>query len=538
MNRYLLFISAVLALIASGCSDIDAPDNREPELTVTEPTDVTRTSAVVAVSVEHHGWGKLDFITLHYAAIHTGSWQTVICDPAETNISVMLDNLVPGTRYSCYAEAGTATASLRSNTITFTTIPNTSPSIGPLSVLSSGPIAVIVEFDIIDDGGEAVAEAGCEVSAADGGAMFTVKLTDQKLSAGSHKLSITGLAESMSYTIVPFAANSSGRTVGEALCYTTRSSIVLESAGDLASLLCGAASLPEPLIIAGKMNGDDFRFLRGLAGAGDATISKVIDIDLTDVTICEGGGSYDGSRFTVADVLTTGLLADCSSLQRVLLPSTATALERDVLARCTALRSLTIPAGIARLLPSSGCTALSSIDVSPANECFEAVDGVLFDQGVSNILWFPIAKTGAYTLPSTVTAIAEDAFAGLSITSLVIPSSVTTIGRGAFANSALEEITLPDNLAIVATGMFQNCSALTTVRIGSAAELIGNYVFDGTSLADLYVAATVPPVVSSDSFVNESQSITATATLHVPAGSKRIYRNHSRWGQFSRIVEF
>ncbi len=534
----------LIAIIWSACSGIDTPDNLEPIISMTEASDVTRTDAVISARIDRRSPAKLSYITLFYGISGSDQWTSVACNADADNIILRIEGLTPGTTYSCYAEAGTATASLRSNVINFTTIPNSLPAISPIDILSTGPVSIIVGLCLTDDGGEAVTQAGCDITCASDGETSRVLLPAEELSTGYHKLVISGLTVSTSYTITPFASNSIGTAIGQATDYTTRASIMLEDAGQLSTLLTSTpgSSLSQPLTIAGKMDGDDFRFLRGMLGApvSDEAASRydVEAVDITDVIICSGGSTYDGSHFTVDNVLTNGIFADCVRLQSIILPATASQLERDAIARCTALRQLTIPAGITRLLPSSGCTALSSIDVSPANDSYASVDGVLFDREISGILWFPCAKTGNYTLPATVTTIAEDAFAGTSITGLEIPPSVTEIKRGAFAESSLVEISLPDNIANITTGMFQNCAALTTVHLGSGTQLIGGYVFDGTSMTDLYVAATIPPVADPDAFTNKSTSITGSCTLHVPAGCKAVYRNHQRWGRFEKIVEF
>ncbi len=213
-------------------------------------------------------------------------------------------------------------------------------------------------------------------------------------------------------------------------------------------------------------------------------------------------------------------------------------LERDALARCAALRTLTVPAGIESLLPSVDCPLLEAIDVSPANQNYGSIDGVLFNSAGTEILWFPLGKTGDYRLPETVTAIGENAFYGTSITGLEIPASVTEISRGAFAGTSLETITLPDNLTNISEAMFQNCASLTTVKLGSGTAYIGNYAFDGTSITDMYLSARTPPYTTADAFYNRSFPFPAECTLHVPVGCKTIYRNHRQWGKFKKFVEF
>lgn len=532
----------VSALVTAGCSDVATPDNLEPAIEMQPADAITRTGAVISARVTTRGTGRLSYLAFRYG--EDGA-TTATLSPQENPdgpvFTMHLQGLKPGTSYTCYAVGGTSTATLKSQAISFTTLPNERPTVSSPVALSTGPIGLIVEFAIVEDGGEAILEAGCEVADAGSSEAVRVPLPPDCLTPGRHRLHITGLVPMTGYTITPYASNSLGETKGDRLEYTTRNTIVLKEPGFLHRLFAGAACVDlARLTVSGYMDGDDFRFLRHLLGApalpgGSEIESRVTEIDLSDAYITEGGGPYDGSRFTVADELSTGLLADCANLRSALLPSSATRLARDAFARCPSLERLTISAGISSVLPSEGCTSLTTIEVSQANDSFTAVDGVLFDRGATGIVWFPLGKTGGYSLPATVSEIKENAFYGTSITSLEIPASVTAIGRGAFAGSSLVEISLPDGITNIPESLFQNCLCLTTVRLGESTGYIGNYAFDHTGLRDLYVAATVPPFAADMAFAD---TLTASCTLHVPYGTADIYRNHPKWGLFSKIEEY
>lgn len=536
----LISVAVMLAGLAlAGCSGIDAPVSIEPSLEILPATDINRTEASVSVLVKR-GSVNLTYFNFHYGEVNKEDLTESVSDPESLIQTLDLKGLTAGKTYYCYAEAGTPTASFRTATINFSTLPNELPQVSSIKMLSTGPVGVMFEFEITSDGGEPVTYAGCELKTVNTGHVVRHTLNSEKLGAGTYRMSITGLAVSTEYEFTPFAANSIGEAFGIPVKYTTGRSILLTESGSLPFVLSNGTGELTELTIAGKMNGTDFKFLRSVFGApgSDQITSKVERVDLTDVEICEGGEPFDGSRFTVKDELSTGLFADCRRLHEIVLPFTSTRMCRDAFANCTALESLTVSASISALLPSVGCTALKTLEVSPANQNYASVDGVLFNREVTEILWFPLGKPGAYILPETVTAIGEEAFAGTSITGLVIPSSVISISRGAFAKSSLREISLPDNLTHVSEGMFQNCENLQLVRLGTGTEFIGNYVFDGTSLQNLYVGATIPPFVSADAFVNKPSDITETCILHVPAGCKKYYRYHSRWGEFNKIEEF
>lgn len=539
-----LVFALLSGVISAGCSSPAQPENLEPTIEVYDATDITRTEALITARIRLNGSTGLTRASFHYGEEGAITQTVAVTDPGAQILTCHLTGLRPGVTYSWYVEGGTATATLRSATLTFTTIPNDRPSVSPLIALSTGPVGIIVSFDITDDGGEPVVEAGCEVRNNHTLETSRIYLPSEALVMGNHRLNIGGLSLATSYTFTPFASNTAGESQGEPLDYTTQNSIILDESGSLPKLFEGSKSVSlQSLTVTGDMNGDDFRFLRLLLGApllpGEPSVeSSVTGADLSDANIVEGGVSYDGSRFTVSGEISADLFADCVQLRSILLPVTATVMARDAFARCTALEELTIPAGVGSVLPSADCPALKAIDVSPANETYVSADGVLFNREATEILWFPLGKTGNYTLPSSITSIGESAFSGTSITGLEIPASVTSISRGAFSGSSLAEISLPDNLTNITEGLFQNCASLTTLHLGKGTEYVGNYFIDGTDLTDLYVAATIPPYAATDAFVNRALPISDNCTLHVPTGSKAIYRNHARWGGFSRIVEF
>jgi len=62
-----------------------------------------------------------------------------------------------------------------------------------------------------------------------------------------------------------------------------------------------------------------------------------------------------------------------------------------------------------------------------------SIAGVLFDKGGKTLVYYPAAKSEAYTIPSSVITIGDGAFFNCNnLISVTIPSSVTTIGNYAF----------------------------------------------------------------------------------------------------------
>lgn len=538
---YCMILMISLVMMCGGCSDVKEPLNLEPSLKVGDAHDVTRNEAVLSAEIITRGEGKLSYVHFSYGEEGKTFTKTVDIENPSGIVEVGISGLKPGTRYNYYVEGGNRSAVIRSETASFTTIPNEIPSISDIEIIASGPTAVVVEFSILEDGGETILEAGCELRDKNNNSSILYYADSADLKVGTVRFLIHSLTPLSEYTLVAVCRNSVGEARGEAVGFVTRETVQLNNPGHLSELL-GKNDYPSATLnISGSMNGDDFHMLRRLLGCpplpGEEKIEGGVEsVDLTDVALVEGGGSYDGSRYISEGIISTGLFSDCGNLTEILLPFSVTAIERDAFSGCLNLHILSVPPSVETLSPSSGCGRLECIEVSQGNRYYRSIDGVLFNNAGTEIVWFPLGKSGDYSLPETVTAIGENAFRDTGITSLSIPESVEKISRGAFSGSALQEITLPDNLTNLSEGIFQNCRNLKVVRIGRGTEFLGNYLFDGCPLEHLYITSELPPYVSADTFKN-SESLFGSCILHVPAGMKGVYRNHSQFGKFNIITE-
>ena len=240
----------------------------------------------------------------------------------------------------------------------------------------------------------------------------------------------------------------------------------------------------------------------------------------------------------------------CSSLQSLVLPESLESIGEDAFSSCSSLEALHIPANVCNIGTGAfrNCEKLRSLTLSKDNDYFRFVDGCLFDADKTMLLYVPINRTGAYTVPKSVTEIggvfdgcsrltsvelhegidAIDNGAFRNCTSLVkvnIPTGLTRIGAEAFRNcvlldgivlpdtlqsigalafcncSSLKQISIPGGVRSIPVSTFVYCTSLSSVRIGSGLEEIGYSVFGGCeSLTEAVIPSSVTSIYS-DAFM-------------------------------------
>lgn len=567
-------LTAVLCVLGLASCSSDKPDNFEPQLQTLEAIDITRNEATMVGQCHTTGATAVPQLWFCYGEDPSMSQKTAVLTPADNNggtpdgrVVYRLSQLTPSTTYYYKLQGGSGNVVLSGEQLSFTTQSNAKPTAGEVTVLGVSPLSAIVTYSIRETGGDPITESGCYLSRQDGGAMGdastgnghvgtgstsdgsvgngssnTIKLVHSGGAddSGMFRLRIGGLQPEVAYSIRPFAANKNGEDVGEAVSFVTTSTSIINDAGQLTELVGDDKYRFTTLSIAGFLNGDDLRTLRDMAGCdneGKATAGQLTDIDLSGAQIAEGGKAYAEGHFTQTNVVGKAMLASCEKLNRIVLPLQTTKIEADAFRNCSSLRTIEVPMLVESIETSAGCTALAEINVQAGNSHYSSKDGVLLSGDGKSILWFPMGKEGEYTLPSTVTTVGDYAFRNCRIETFHFADGLKSIGKYAFYDSSVKEVSLPSTVKQVPTGLFQKCANLTTVHLGKNTEMLGDYVFDGCPITNLYISAPTPPYCSNDTFASSGNNIFSTCRVHVPKNRRIYYRGDMIWAQFKRIVE-
>lgn len=545
-------LTAVLCVQGLASCSSDKPDNFEPQLQTLEAIDITRNEATMVGQCHTTGSTEMPQLWFCYGDDPSMSQKTAVLTPADNNggkpdgtVVYRLNQLTPSTTYYYKLQGGSGNVVLSGEQMSFTTQSNAKPTTGEVTVLGISPLSAIVSYSISETGGDPITESGCYLSRQDGGTMgdaTTIKLvhSGEADDNGMFRLRIGGLQPEVAYSISPFAANKNGEDVGEAVSFVTTSTSIINDAGQLTELVGDDKYRFTTLSIAGFLNGDDLRTLRDMAGCdneGKATAGQLSDIDLSGAQIAEGGKAYAEGHFTQTNVVGKAMLASCEKLKRIVLPLQTTKIEADAFRNCSSLHTIEVPTLVESIETSAGCTALAEINVQAGNSHYSSKDGVLLSGDGKSILWFPMGKEGEYTLPSTVTTVGDYAFRNCRIETFHFADGLTSIGKYAFYNSSVKEVSLPSTVKQIPTGLFQKCADLTTVHLGKNTEMLGDYVFDGCPITNLYISAPTPPYCSNNTFASSGNNIFSTCRVHVPKNRRIYYRGDMIWAQFKRIVE-
>ena len=234
----------------------------------------------------------------------------------------------------------------------------------------------------------------------------------------------------------------------------------------------------------------------------------------------------------INDLLTTALT----------IPNSVTSISTFAFALLPTITSVTIPSSVTAIgedaFRSMNNVTQFVVDGSNANYCSE--NGVLFDKNKTSLINYPCAKTGEYTVPSTVTTIENCAFynnmTSTKLTGITLNDGLTTIGDDAFYNCAgLTTLNIPSSVTTIGDFAFGHCDGLTEVVINGGVTTIPQAAFYGNSNTlkyDFTAYASVPALASINAFIDINNS----CQIYVPIALYEDWIAATNWEYYKDYI--
>ncbi len=179
------------------------------------------------------------------------------------------------------------------------------------------------------------------------------------------------------------------------------------------------------------------------------------------------GGNLGSSEKSVSVEIGEGVTSlgkyafyDCASMTSIALPDSLTVISSNSFDACINLPSIYIPKGVGTIGSDAfaACSSLASIDVAEENLAFQSHEGVLYTEGLTELVQCPANKEGSYSMPDGVKVIRSYSFCDCKLQSITLPDSLETIEGNAFwFCENLTGLDIPKNVKSIGIRMVYSC---------------------------------------------------------------------------------
>lgn len=349
--------------------------------------------------------------------------------------------------------------------------------------------------------------------------------------------------ETLQMSVVIAPANATDKTIIWSVESLDVGTADIDASGLLAATGAGTVRVAASNPASGVIGTKDIEITAGEAVATpeeyfefDSETGTIIDYHTEgglDVVIpVEIGGvevTHIGNEAFLPDINSKGDFENC--LTSVVIPDTVESIGDYAFAA-----NLLTEVNISSRLTSMGedvfvdCMELTSFNVDSDNSSYSSHEGVLYNKEQTTLLRCPYRKAGSYTIPDTVTSIADSAFRDCTeITEVNIPDRVTSIGGAAFYRCVgLTEVNIPDGVSSIGSETFSDCIGLTSVAIPESVTSIGYEAFYNCS--ELY-NITIPNDVEiyGDNTIIDYYKTTEFKAAYGTGGAGTYTRSGDTW---------
>lgn len=319
--------------------------------------------------------------------------------------------------------------------------------------------------------------------------------------------------------------------------------------------------------IAGELDAKDVSFLSDLLHRGSnirvLDLRNVMGVKELNLSSSPKGKSNNSLRtiYLPKDLeeIAYGCFKDFCGLETVVAGECLKVIHRNAFANCARLSSMELPLKLQKIEPMAfvGCDRITNFEFKGSN--YSCKDGVVFSSDGKTLVAYPAGRIApSYSVPSSVTEIAEGAFATSKLQRVALPENLKTISDSAFAfcpylvaafipgavenvgvaafygDTSLMTVKLMDGVKSVSASAFYNCSELNMVVIPASVHAIGDFAFHGCSnIERFFNFATTPQVIKSNVFPKMTQPM---GELYVPESAVSLYKGKTGWNKFATVI--
>ena len=227
---------------------------------------------------------------------------------------------------------------------------------------------------------------------------------------------------------------------------------------------------------------------------------------------------FEGKQYTIVGIDKSTFNYD-SKIRKVIIPNTVKSIGEYVLYECSNLEEVYVPASATDIKNAfvSRCNSLKKIDIADGNTRYMDIDGVCYSKDGRILIAYPPAKDCTdFVIPSKVEQLGEWCFTATNVNKIIIPETVKKIGGETFykcknltdlvinANCTeipamlcyecqnLKSVTMSDTITSILGSAFKNCYSMTEIKLSNKLEKIGYTAFkDCGRLKTITLPATV-----------------------------------------------
>lgn len=215
---------------------------------------------------------------------------------------------------------------------------------------------------------------------------------------------------------------------------------------------------------------------------------------------------------------------NCTALKRVVLPSGVTFIGYNAFYNCSSLENIVIPDSVTYIGDKAFYnTAFYNDETNWENDVLYIGRCLI----KANLWWSDLPKQ--YSVKAGTRVIADEAFEGNCMESVLLPNSVFTIGHSAFKDCRyLKAIEIPDSVNDIRSCVFENCTALKSIALPNGLTEIPYGMFRSCAALESVNIPNSTTIIANDAFAN----CTALKNIVIPDSVTTIGETYSSGGAF------